>query len=86
VADTLRNCPKLEGLIMRTAADIGIVGSAIALALAKYLIYKGTLSPAEAKVILIDAKKRLADFPDGVEATRMIGELYERLVKEEEYF
>jgi hypothetical protein len=71
---------------MRTATDIGMAGGAIALALAKYLIYKGTLSPAEGKVILADAKKRLADFPDGTEATRMIGELYERVVKEEEYF
>ncbi len=71
---------------MRTAADIGIVGGAIALATVKYLIYKGSLSPEEVKVILTDAQKRLTGFPDGAEAARMVGEIYERLVKEEEQF
>jgi hypothetical protein len=71
---------------MRTAADIGMAGGAIAAALTKYLIYKGVLSLEEAKVILADAKKRLADFPDGAEATRMIDEVHERVVNDEEYF
>ena len=71
---------------MRTAADIGMAGGAIAAALTKYLIYKGVLNLEEAKVILADAKKRLAEFPDGSEATRMIEEVYQRVVNEEEYF
>jgi uncharacterized protein (DUF1786 family) len=72
---------------MRTAADIGMGGGAIALALIKHLNYKGVINLEETKLILADAKKRLADFPDGAEATRMIVEIYERIVNEqEEYF
>ena len=76
----------VERLTMRTAADIGVAGGAIALALAKYLVFTGAL-PAEAtETILADAKKRLTDFPDGAEATRMLEEMYEMVVKEMEYF
>ena len=71
---------------MRTAADIGMAGGAVAHALTKYLIFSGVLSLEQAKIILADAKKRLAEFPDGSEATRMIEEVYERVVNEEEYF
>jgi polyhydroxyalkanoate synthesis regulator phasin len=71
---------------MRTAADIGMAGGAIALALVKHLIYKGDLTLEEAKVILTDAQKRLIDFPDGVESARMLREIYEKVVKEAEYF
>ena len=71
---------------MRTAADIGMAGGAIALALAKYLVFTGALPPEATKTILADAKERLTDFPDGAEAIHMLEEMYERVVKEIEYF
>ena len=71
---------------MRTAADIGMAGGAIALALAKHLVYTGAVPPEAIKTILVDAKKRLTDVPDGAEATRMLEEIYERVIKEIEYF
>ena len=48
---------------MRTAADIGMAGGAIALALVKYLIYNGDLSPTQAKAIMTDAQKGSLTFP-----------------------
>jgi len=63
-----------------------MVGGAIALALAKSLIYKGTLSPEEAKVIFAGAEKRLAGLSDAGEANRIIEELHERLVKKQDFF
>ncbi len=71
---------------MRTAEDIGIAGGAIALALMKHLIFTGALSLDAAQTILADAQKRLIDYPDGAEATRMIAEVSERITKEQEYF
>ena len=71
---------------MRTAADIGMAGGAIALALVKYLIYNGDLSPTQAKAIMTDAQKGLTDFPDSVEAARVIRDIYERIDKAEENF
>jgi len=67
-----------------TAADVGMVGGAVALARAKSLIYKGTLGPAEAKVIFAGAEKWLIGLSDFGEASWIIEELYERLVKTED--
>ncbi len=71
---------------MRTGDDIGIAGGALALAFLKHMIYTGSLSLGEAKTILADAQKRLTAFPDGAEAARMIGEISERVHKEESSF
>ncbi len=71
---------------MRTADDIGIAGGALALAVLKHMVYTGSLSLEDAKIILADAQKRLTAFPDGAEAARMIGEISERVHKEETYF
>jgi trans-aconitate methyltransferase len=66
---------------MRTAADLGIGGGAVALALVDRLVAKNILTPDDAKAILADAQKRAMIFPDGVEGARVVGEIYASLTK-----
>jgi hypothetical protein len=66
---------------MRTAADLGIGGGAVALALLDHLITKNILSPADARAILGDAQKRAMIFSDGTEGARVVGEIYASLSK-----